>query len=703
MAGSRSLGTLTLDILARTASFEQGMDRAARTADKRMKEIEARAKKFGTIVGGALVSGAGLVADQLRRTIDHMDELSKAAQRANMPTEDFTKLAYAADLADVSIQDLQSSMGRLAKAQGDAEKSTSTQARVFEALGIATKDAEGNLRATQEVFLDFADAFQRHRGSPEIMAAGMQIFGRSFQNLIPLLKDGSQGLREAGEEAEALGLAFGDEAGAQAEKFNDDLTRLQAAFRGVWVQVAQQLLPKLTELTQQFLDTATDGDTLKNTADNIAEALVRIANTATQFAAVIGKLGELREMLVSIENTAKRFSLGSILGIGDKVRAALPDWLYAPIGGNGTASPTAPRAAPGRETDYSLGAPLNESELAAQARRLRGALGDADKAAKSKSGGKSDAQREAEQLQRSYDSLMDTMRERIDLMGVESEVSKMLYRVTNGDLKALDDTRRQALVTLAEEFDAKQMLREEIEKENKAREENAKRIEDGLKYGEQMLSDLQFELELMKMGNAERAAAIQLRGMEAEAVAKYGDAIVQANRDIEESMKQIELMDGMRDAFSGFIQDVVSGTSTIKDAFKGMLDNINRMIAQRIADNWAEQLFGQMGTTQSGSAGGGWMSMIASFFGGGKANGGGVSGGMIYPVTEYGDEMLTVRGRNYLLSANSGTVTPNKQMSRGGGVSVVQHFNNPVLADRRGDTQRAADAARKIREAQRYA
>lgn len=698
MAGSRSLGTLTLDILARTASFEQGMDRAARTADKRMKEIEARAKKFGAVVGGALLAGAGLVADQLRRTIDHMDELSKAAQRANMPTEDFTKLAYAADLADVSIQDLQSSMGRLAKAQGDAEKSTSTQARVFEALGIATKDAEGNLRATQEVFLDFADAFQRHRGSPEIMAAGMQIFGRSFQNLIPLLKDGSQGLREAGEEAEALGLAFGDEAGAQAEKFNDDLTRLQAAFRGVWVQVAQQLLPQLINLTDQFVAAAKDGDTLKNTADNIAEALVRIANTATQFGAVIGKLGELREMLVSIENTAKRFSLGSILGIGDKVRAALPDWLYTPIGGSGAVRPTDPRAAPARETDYTLGAPLNESELAAQARRLRGALGDADKAPKSKGGGKSDAQREAEQLQRSYDSLMETMRERIDLMGVESEVSKMLYRVTNGDLKALDDTRRQALVTLAEEFDAKQMLREEIEKENKAREEDAKRIEDGLKYGEQMLSDLQFELELMKMGNAERAAAIQLRGLEKEAVEQYGEAIVQANRDIEESMKQIQLMDGMRGEFADFFEDVVTGTKSIKDAFADMLNNIAAMITRRIAENWVDQLFGQMGTSQTGSSGG-WIQMIAGLFGGGKANGGGVSGGKIYPVTEFGDEMLTVRGRNYLLTASSGHVTNNKQMPYGGGVNVTQNFINPRMTNLQTDSQRAREEARKVQRA----
>ena len=37
---SRSLGTLTLDLIARIGGFEQGMDRAARTATNRMGQIE---------------------------------------------------------------------------------------------------------------------------------------------------------------------------------------------------------------------------------------------------------------------------------------------------------------------------------------------------------------------------------------------------------------------------------------------------------------------------------------------------------------------------------------------------------------------------------------------------------------------------------------------------------------------------------------
>lgn len=62
---SRSLGTLTLDLVAKIGGFESGMDRAARTADKKTREIEraakARAKEIekafegiGSVISGAI-------------------------------------------------------------------------------------------------------------------------------------------------------------------------------------------------------------------------------------------------------------------------------------------------------------------------------------------------------------------------------------------------------------------------------------------------------------------------------------------------------------------------------------------------------------------------------------------------------------------------------------------------------------------------
>src|SRR5690606_12171181 len=233
----------------------------------------ARAKKFGIAIGTALAAGATAAANQLRVAINNMDDLSKAAQRVSLPTEQFSGLVYAGKLADVEVNTLVTSLGRLTKAQADAEKSTSEQARVFDALKIATKEADGSLRSSIDVLYDFADAFERQKGSPEIVAAGIKIFGRSFQELIPLIKDGSEGLRGAAEEAEAFGQIISTETGQAAEAFNDNLSRLGMVVSGLANAVAAELLPDLRALPDEWVESAREGDKLTSTAKEIADAI----------------------------------------------------------------------------------------------------------------------------------------------------------------------------------------------------------------------------------------------------------------------------------------------------------------------------------------------------------------------------------------------------------------------------------------------
>lgn len=273
------LGRVSIVVDAAMANFESDMGRASRVAEKNFKKMERDAEEMhrkmvqvGTAVGLAITGAMAAATSAVRSQINAMDDLSKAAQRAQMPTDDFSRLAYAGELADVSMQDLTGSMGKLAKAQGEALKGTGATADVFRKLKIDVANADGSLRSTQSVFMDFAREFERHKGSPEIMAAGMQIFGRSFQNLIPLLKDGEDGLRAAAEEADRLGITLSTEAGEQAEAFNDNITRLHAAVTGLWREVANQLLPQLLDLSETFFGTATKGDHLKESATSIADA-----------------------------------------------------------------------------------------------------------------------------------------------------------------------------------------------------------------------------------------------------------------------------------------------------------------------------------------------------------------------------------------------------------------------------------------------
>ena len=65
-----ALGTLVVDLLLKTGSFESDMGRASKTTTKRMKEIEKSAKQAGAVLGTALVAGAVAAGYAIKSAID---------------------------------------------------------------------------------------------------------------------------------------------------------------------------------------------------------------------------------------------------------------------------------------------------------------------------------------------------------------------------------------------------------------------------------------------------------------------------------------------------------------------------------------------------------------------------------------------------------------------------------------------------------
>ena len=94
---SRSLGVLTLDLIAKTGGFESGMDKAARTADKKLRQIEreaqARAKAiedaFATIGGGIAAAFAGIqISDTVRQFFEFGNQIQRSTAVANVAARD---------------------------------------------------------------------------------------------------------------------------------------------------------------------------------------------------------------------------------------------------------------------------------------------------------------------------------------------------------------------------------------------------------------------------------------------------------------------------------------------------------------------------------------------------------------------------------------------------------------------------------------
>lgn len=266
---------------------EKGLDLGAAKAKRTMGDLEKHAIKIGKSVGIAVTAVATAVAGAIGLALKRADDLNKASQKIGVTVQSLSRLEFAARLSDVSLDTLTQSVGKLNRNLSDVAGGGGEQAKqAFQQLGISITDAEGKLRGTDEVLADVAERFASFENGPRKTALAMELFGRSGAQLIPLLNEGKEGLKELGDEAQRLGIVLDQESAAKAERFNDALTRLWAGIQGVATKVMVAALPALENLSdffespdfQRAVETFAQGAIVTITA--IAQAIVGITNAA---------------------------------------------------------------------------------------------------------------------------------------------------------------------------------------------------------------------------------------------------------------------------------------------------------------------------------------------------------------------------------------------------------------------------------------
>lgn len=249
MAGSAVIGALRVNLGIDTAAFSNGLA----SAQSGLKRFASMAK-----VGlAAAAAAAGVLALAVKGTINAADEMSKAAQKIGIPIEELSRLKYAADLSGVSFEQLQTSVGKLSKNMAEAlEKPTSAAAKAFGDLGISVTNADGTLRSSSEVMKDIADRFAAMPDGAAKTAAAMELMGRAGAGMIPMLNGGAEGLGKLMAEADQFGQVFSKEMGANAELFNDNISRLQGALGMLVAKLATELMPHLVAFTNWLVANA---------------------------------------------------------------------------------------------------------------------------------------------------------------------------------------------------------------------------------------------------------------------------------------------------------------------------------------------------------------------------------------------------------------------------------------------------------------
>lgn len=702
------LATLVVRLEAQTAQFQAALEGANRKLDKFARDTNKNlstlekvqraafdrlsksamigANAIGTFLGQAAFNAARAFVRMAGDSIDAADKLGKMAQSTGVAVESLSELEYAAALSDVSLDDLSTRLAKFGKSAVDAAKGSKAAADAFKSLNIAVRDSDGTLRPTEDLLLDVADRFSKLEDGAAKAALAQQLFGRGAANMIPFLNQGREGIEKLRKEAENFGLTIDAKTAAAAEQFNDNMTRMSFATRGLVNQFIEGALPTLTAISERFVNAAGESGTLGRAIDGLVVIFKTLVTAGSIVTAVFDRVGEAigataaAVVQAAQGNFAEAYSVLSEAtadeqkDLADFVKEIEDIW-----------SEKVPDAVSAGTSAIADG--LEELEVVATE--------TADKA-------KTAAERALESLQK----LDADLRMQVATFGM-AEDAVIAYRIAHGDLaeqlRESGAAGEQYAKSIQEQTEALLLLRdqqvaeEQIEKINNDIAEEGIAIREGLRTSAEKYADTLERLNFL----LEKGAIDQ---------ATHDRAAAQAKETLDEADKEVNKF---LDRANENIQDIIAGgletalTDGIEAGARGALqafaDMLVKMSAQAVAAHIGTKIFGEGGFGSGGGGLGGaassfaegggpkWLTGIAKFFGGVMD-----SGGRGYPGRAY--MIGTGAQPEMFVPDQPGTFVP----AGAGGMSVNNYFT--VVAQdgnvsRRTQAQIGAAAARGLSSA----
>ncbi len=291
---SKSLGTLTLDLIARVGGFVQGMDKAERQSAKWRKQVEKDAKTVGTAIGAASAAALTGLAAMTASTVKSAGEISRFSAISGAGVEEFQRYAAAADVVGISqeklsdqLKDFNEKVGEFQQSGGGGMKDFFEQ--IAPQIGI-TADAFRDLSGPQALQL-YYDSLEKAGLNQQQMSFYLESMASDTTALIPLLKDGGAGFKLLGDEAARAGAILSEDTISAADRLSAAMFVAENAMKGFRNDISSSLLPVLGDLAVELSDVATEGAIAEDVGSVLATTTKGLAAAAVGAFAALQLLG----------------------------------------------------------------------------------------------------------------------------------------------------------------------------------------------------------------------------------------------------------------------------------------------------------------------------------------------------------------------------------------------------------------------------
>jgi hypothetical protein len=290
------LGSLFVELKANTASFVEGMSKAAHSSKQTANDIKGAFASIRGAVGeslgefgrfGSVIAGLGSAAGGLFDSFDKgrgsmslaigvvggfaaagvaaagglsalaiegaelVERLSLISQKTGISIHDLQAFQAAGKTVGVSLEDMVTAMRKFDQGIVGAGKGAGAAQLVMKQLGVTSRD-------NKEALLQVADAFAKMPDGANKAADAVLLFGRSGLTMIPLLNKGRAGIQEFNDIVDIYGPKIGRDAVKANEDFLVSQLKLNLAFDSFKVSVAQALLPAISEALTGMANLAHD-------------------------------------------------------------------------------------------------------------------------------------------------------------------------------------------------------------------------------------------------------------------------------------------------------------------------------------------------------------------------------------------------------------------------------------------------------------
>lgn len=283
-----SAGSIVIDLLARTGSFETDMDRAAKSAKKRADEIDKALSAIGTAAATAGAAAAGALALLVNQTMNSAREIERQAQISNASADAFQTMAYGArtvgieqdKLADI-MKDVNDRVGDFISTGGGPMKDFFEQ--IAPKVGV-TADQFARLSGPEALQL-YVSSLEKAGVSQQEMTFYLEAMASDTTALIPLLANGGREMAALGEEARRTGQIMSDETIAAASELKGQMDQLSGQLTGAKNIIAGELIPVLGVAATEMINFGGSGDVARTAAGLLRGVLQDLVISAAEVVA----------------------------------------------------------------------------------------------------------------------------------------------------------------------------------------------------------------------------------------------------------------------------------------------------------------------------------------------------------------------------------------------------------------------------------